>query len=72
MTVKDFRELLEKERVPYPEREKLFLVLGQLLTGRISMDKATELLDLRVDELWLFLFRLVLGSRLCNKPLIHR
>jgi len=35
--VEGLRELLERERVPYPDRERLFLVLGLLLTGRISM-----------------------------------
>ncbi len=55
MTVEDLRELLERERVPYPDRERLFLVLGLLLTDRISMGKAAELLGLRVDELWLLL-----------------
>jgi predicted HTH domain antitoxin len=56
--VEGLRELLERERVPYPERERLFLVLGLLLTGRISMGKAAELLGLRVDELWLLLRRM--------------
>ncbi len=52
------REVLEKERVPYPDRERLFIVLGLLLTGRISSGKAAELLDLRIDELWNLLQKL--------------
>ncbi len=46
------REFLERERTPYPDRERLFIVLGLLLAGRISSGKAAELLDLRIDELW--------------------
>ncbi|MCD6348365.1 MAG: UPF0175 family protein [Candidatus Korarchaeota archaeon] len=57
LTVK-LREVLEKERVPYPDRERLFIVLGLLLTGRISSGKAAELLDLRIDELWNLLQKL--------------
>ncbi len=38
------REVIERERVPYPDKEKLFMVLGLLLSGRISMGKAAELL----------------------------
>jgi len=36
------------ERVPYPCRERMFIVLGLLLTNIISSGKATELLDLRI------------------------
>ena len=49
------REVVEREHVSYPDKEKLFTVLGLLLTGRISMGKAAELLGVRVDELWLLL-----------------
>jgi len=35
--------------VHYPNPEKLFLVLGLFLSGRISAGKAVELLGLRVD-----------------------
>jgi len=52
------KEVIERERVPYPDKERLFIVLGLLLTGRISTGKAAELLDLRVDELWLLLRKL--------------
>ena len=49
----ELREVIERERVPYPDKEKLFMVLGLLLSGRMSMGKAAELLGMRVDELWL-------------------
>jgi len=48
-------ELLERERVPYPDRRRLFLVLGLFLSNRISMGKAAELLGLRIDEFWILL-----------------
>jgi len=49
------REIIERERVPYPDKEKLFMVLGLLLSGRISLGKAAELLGLRIDDLWIFM-----------------
>jgi len=49
------REVIERERVPYPSKERLFMVLGLLLSGRVSLGKAAGLLGLRVDELWLLL-----------------
>ena len=52
------RELVMRERVPYPDKEKLFMVLGLLLSGRISAGKAAELLGLRLDELWELLDKL--------------
>ena len=54
----DLREILERERVPYHDKEKLFTVLGLLLSGRISLGKAAELLGLRVDDLWVLMHRL--------------
>ena len=45
----ELKEVLEKERLPYPDRERLFIVLGLLLNGRISSGKAAELLDLRIE-----------------------
>jgi len=54
----DLREVIERERVPYPDKEKLFTVLGLLLSGRISLSKAAELLGLRVDDLWILLHEL--------------
>ncbi len=51
-------EIIRSERVPYRDPERLFLVLGLLLSGRISMGKAAELLGIRTDELWLVLRRL--------------
>ncbi|MEB3862200.1 MAG: UPF0175 family protein [Desulfurococcales archaeon] len=55
---KGILEIIRSERVPYWDPERLFLVLGLLLTGRISMGKAAELLGIRIDELWLMLRRL--------------
>jgi len=54
----ELRDVIERERVPYPDKEKLFTVLGLLLSGRISLGKAAELLDLRVDDLWILLHEL--------------
>lgn len=51
-------DIIRKEKVPYQDPEKLFLVLGLLLSGRISMEKAADLLGLRIDELWLLLKKL--------------
>ena len=58
MITAELRQVLERESVPYPDKEKLFLVLGLLLSGRISMGKAAELLNLRIDDLWLLLQKL--------------
>ncbi|MEB2836297.1 MAG: UPF0175 family protein [Desulfurococcales archaeon] len=55
---KTILEIIKSERVPYRDPERLFLVLGLLLSGRISMGKAAELLGIRIDELWLVLRRL--------------
>lgn len=54
----ELREVIEREQVPYPDKEKLFTVLGLLLSGRTSLGKATELLGLRVDDLWLLMHKL--------------
>ncbi len=54
----ELRKLIERERVPYSDKEKLFTVLGLLLSGRISIGKAAELLGLRVDDFWLLMHRL--------------
>ena len=54
----ELRGIIERERVPYPDKEKLFTVLGLLLSGRISLGKAAELLGLRVDDLWILMHRL--------------
>jgi len=48
-------EAVRRERVSYPDRERLFLVLGLFLSNRISMGRAAELLGLRIDEFWLLL-----------------
>jgi len=54
----ELKQIIDKERVPYPDKEKLFLVLGLFLSGRISMGKAAELLDIRIDDFWLLLRKL--------------
>jgi len=51
-------DVIRRERIPYQDPERLFLVLGLFLSGRISTGKAAELLGLRVDELWLLLKKL--------------
>jgi len=48
----DVNVLLKSIAVPYSDKEKLFLVLGLLFSGKISFGKAAELLGLRVDEFW--------------------
>ena len=55
------------KRVPYRDPERLFLVLRLLLSGRISMGKAAELLGLRIDELWLMLRRLGVEYEVVNE-----
>ena len=55
---KGILEIIKSEKVPYRDPERLFLVLGLLLSGKISMGKAAELLGLRIDELWLVLRKL--------------
>ena len=54
----ELEEIIRRERVPYPDKEKMFTVLGLLLSGRISLGKAAELLGLRVDDLWILMYRL--------------
>lgn len=54
----ELKRILERERVPYPDKERLFTVLGLLLSGRISIGKAAELLGLRIDDLWILMHRL--------------
>ena len=54
----ELREIIRRERVPYSDKEKLFIVLGLLLSGRISLGKAAELLGLRVDDFWLLMNKL--------------
>ena len=54
----ELRDDIKRERVPYPDKEKLFTVLDLLLSGRISFGKAAELLGLRVDDLWILLHEL--------------
>ena len=54
----ELQEIIRRERVPYPDKERLFIVLGLLLTGRISLGKAAELLGLRVDDFWLLMYKL--------------
>jgi len=54
----ELREVIEREQVPYPDKERLFTVLGLLLSGRISLGKAAELLGLRIDDLWILMHKL--------------
>ncbi len=54
----ELEELIERERVPYPDKKRLFMVLGLLLSGKISLGKAAELLGLRVDDLWILMYQL--------------
>lgn len=54
----DLKQIIEKEKISYPDKEKFFLILGLLLSGKISLGKAAELLDLRIDDLWLLLYKL--------------
>jgi len=54
----ELKQIIDKERVPYPDKEKLFLVLGLFLSGRISMGKAAELLNIRIDDFWMLLRKL--------------
>ena len=56
-------DVVRRGRIPYRDPERFFLVLGLLLPGRISIGKAAESLDLRVDELLLLLKNLVLTMR---------
>jgi len=46
-----FREV----KVSYGDKRKLFMVLGLLLSGKISLGKAAELLGIRIDDLWALL-----------------
>ena len=54
----ELEEIIKREQVPYPDKERLFTVLGLLLTGRISSSKAAELLGLRLDDLWILIRKL--------------
>lgn len=54
----NLKQIIEKEKISYPDKEKFFLILGLLLSGKISLGKAAELLDLRIDDLWLLLYKL--------------
>jgi len=54
----ELREIIERERISYPDKEKLFMVLGLFLSGRISMGKAAELLGLRIDDFMLLMYEL--------------
>ena len=63
----ELKEIIRRERVPYPDKERLFLVLGLLLTNKISIGKAAELLNLRVDELWPLLRKLNIEYNMLNE-----
>ena len=63
----ELKEIIERERVPYPDKEKLFMVLGLLLSGRISLGKAAELLGLRADDLWTLMYRFGIKYSILNE-----
>jgi predicted HTH domain antitoxin len=44
-------KMLREIPVEYPDGGKFFLVVGLLLSEKISLGKAANLLELRVDEL---------------------
>jgi len=44
----------------------LFTVLGLLLSNRISLGKAAELLGLRIDQLWILLRKLGIEYTIYN------
>jgi len=54
----ELKRIIERERVSYPDKERFFTVLGLLLSDRISIGKASELLGLRVDDLLLLMHKL--------------
>ena len=54
----ELKKIIEQERVSYPDKERFFTVLGLLLSDRISIGKASELLGLRVDDLLLLMHKL--------------
>ena len=54
----ELKKVIESEKIPYPDKERFFTVLGLLLSGRISIGRAAELLGLRVDDFWLLMYRL--------------
>jgi len=55
MVVDNLTEILKRERVSYPDRRRLFLVLGLFLSNRVSIGRTAELLGLCVDGFWLLL-----------------
>jgi len=63
----ELKQIIERERVPYHDKERLFLVLGLLLSGKISMGKAAELLDLRIDDLWMLMHKLGIKYSVLNE-----
>ena len=52
MAAESLADILEGERIPYRDKVKFYAVLGLLLSGRISLGKASDLLGIRIDELW--------------------
>ena len=63
----ELKKIIEREWVPYPDKEKFFTVLGLLLSGRISIGKAAEILDLRIDDLWTLMYKLGIKYSLIDK-----
>ena len=63
----ELKKIIEQERVSYPDKEKFFTVLGLLLSNRISIGKASELLGLRVDDLLLLMYKLGIKYSILNE-----
>ena len=67
----ELKKIIEQERVSYPDKEKFFTVLGLLLSNRISIGKASELLGLRVDDLLLLMYKLGIKYSILNEEEIE-
>ncbi len=52
MAAESLADILEGERIPYRDKARFYSVLGLLLSARISLGKASDLLGIRIDELW--------------------
>jgi len=65
------RKIIEQEQVSYPDKERFFTNLGLLLSDRISIGKASELLGLRVDDLLLLMHKLGIKYSILNEEEIE-
>ena len=50
---------------------KNYSLLGLLLSGRISLGKAAELLSLRIDELWEIMSKLGIKHSILNEEVVE-